>query len=205
MSPTNTQSVVEELFEEKTETSREDKAIALAEDLVMSAGDEDATTDQEVSIIFGKPAKGMFFRVHPTVRADVRILKIKTGAGAQEERYIVAKSVAKHLDYVQTTTVFLGAHSDGTNFLWPIGTGSDNWSVSARRIATDAMKTWVRLVPQMSAGSYKMRVAVNLEQEPDWKDYAERPFHELLTMALDEAHLITNMEHPIAQQMANGQ
>jgi hypothetical protein len=141
------------------------KANSLAEELILTGSDGGITTDEMVSMSAGKPPKGKFFRVHPTVRADVRILKMKTGA--KEERYLVKKSVASKLDYVAPNTAFLCTALDGVTFLWLIGTGDDTWSVSARRIAVEAMERWVRLVPHNNSGTYRMRIAKREEQKPD--------------------------------------
>lgn len=187
----------------REEGNKKSRAVLLAEELVISAGDEDATVDEDVALRCGKPERGQFFMIHQDVRADVRFIKVKNGT--TEERYVVPKSLAGKLDYVQTATVFLGAYTNDSQFLWPIGTGNDTWSISARKCAKDAMSQWIRLVPQQNAGVYKKRVANNLEQTPDFGGLDAKPFHELLTMAFDEAHIITSLDHPIAQQMLNGQ
>jgi hypothetical protein len=50
------------------------RAQILAEEMVMTTADSVATKDEAVSLSCGKPPKGKFFRVHSTVRADVRIV-----------------------------------------------------------------------------------------------------------------------------------
>ena len=198
-----TEQLAGEVENERAEGNEKSRAVLLAEELVMSSGDEDATVEEEVVLRYGKPLRGSFFKIHPHVRADVRLLKLKSGT--VEETYVVTRSVAAKLDYVQTATMFLGAYANDTQFLWSIGTGNDTWSISARKCAADAMSQWIRLVPQQNAGVYKKRVAPNLEQEPNFGGFDSKPFSELLTMAFDEAHIITSPDHPIAQQVANGQ
>lgn len=188
---------------EKGKAKPKSKALILAEDLIVSASDEDYTIDNVVQIKFGKPETGQFFRIHPETRADVRLLKLKHGV--KEECYIVSKAMASKLDYVKTFTVFLGAYSDGTNFLWPVGTDSNSWVSSARRIIGRAETEWVRLVSNLAVGNYKERYAPNHIQEPEWNGLDAKPITELLMLALDENNFITDMSHPIAINTAKGE
>lgn len=186
-----------------SEKVAESKALSLAEELVIGGADSDVTTDEVVVLSCGKPPKAKFFRVHPSIRADIRILK--RSVGVKEERFLVTKSVATQLDYVTPNTAFLSVTLDGKPFLWLIGTGDDTWSTSARRIAVDAMTQWVRLVPHNSSGTYHRRVAKNNEQEPDFQELDKKDFSELLLMAFDKDHIITNTDHPVAQEVVSGE
>jgi hypothetical protein len=188
---------------EKDSEQEASKAVLLASELIMSASDSDVTADESVTLLCGKPPKGKFFMVHPTVRVDVRILKQRVGV--KDERYVVTKSVAAKLDYVSPNIVFLCTTMDGVPFLWLVGLGDDSWSDSARRIAVAAMAQWVRLVPHNHSGTYHKRVAKHEEQKPDFKGLEKKAFSELLLMAFDEDHIISSLDHPVAKQVFSGE
>jgi len=176
------------------------KAETLAEELVVTSSDTGFTTDEEMVVISaGKPPKGKFFRVHPTVRAEVRILKMRVGV--KDERYVVTKSIAGKLDYVTLQTAFLCTTLDGIPFLWLAGTGDDTWSTSARKIAVDAMLIWQRLVSHNASGTYRKRPAKDEKREPNFQGLEGKPFVEILMMAFDRDHIIDSLDHPIAQQV----
>ena len=179
------------------------RATLLAEDVLLGGTEPEATTDETLTLLCGKPPQGRFFRVHPTVRADVRVLRIKDGT--TEERFIVTKAVATKIDYVKPHTAFLCTTLAGVPFLWLISVNADTWSASARKIAVEGMVKWIRLVPNNQAGAYKMRVAKTAEQEPDFKNLDQKPFIELLMMAFDEQHIIKSLDHPVAQEWMSGE
>ena len=179
------------------------RAVIMAEEMVMTKADSVATRDEAVSLSCGKPPKGQFFRVHPTMHVDVRILKRKVGM--KEEPYLVLKSVAGKLDYVTPHTVFLCVTLDGVPFLWLISTGDDGYSTSGRKIAADGMEVWLRLVSNTKAGNYHKRVLTKEKQAPDFQGLDKKEFVELLSMAFGEDHIISNTDHPIAQLCLSGE
>ena len=177
-------------------------ALTLAEELVMSSTELDTiTTDEPGMLLCGKPPKGEFFRVHPDVRVDVRLLKAKEGT--RDDRYVVTKSMASKLDYVSPVTAFLCVTLDGVPFLWLVGTGDDTWSTSARRIVVRGMAEWVRLVSHRASGTYHVRVAGKEPTKPDFKGLDKKPVTELLLMAFDSDHIVSSMDHPMAKKVSS--
>jgi hypothetical protein len=187
----------------KSPDAKQNKALSLAEELVMTSPDVEVTVDEAAILSSAGPPRGKFFRLHRTVRGDVRILKLKVGV--KQERYLVTKSAASKLDYVSAYTAFLGVTLDGTPFLWLIAVSDDTWSASARRIAVDAMERWVRLVSNNASGTYHKRVLKAEQRDPDFKGLDEKTFVELLQMAFDAEHIISDVNHPVAQQVLNGE
>jgi hypothetical protein len=177
----------------------ESNAMRLAEELILGSGDTESTRDEAVTLLCGKPPRGKFFRVHPSKRVDIRLLKVKIGV--REDRFVVAKSVAGKLDYITATTAFLCVTLEGIPFLWLISVGDDTWSTSARHIAVNAMTQWIRLVPNSASGTYHQRVAKDKDRKPDFKGLDKKPFEELLLMAFDGDHIIKTVDHPVAQEI----
>jgi hypothetical protein len=188
---------------QKSKEEVKSRATTFAEDIILGGTESDATKDEIVILLCGKPPAGRFFRVHPNMRADVRILKVKEGT--TEERYIVARSVAGKIDYVKPHTAFLCTTLAGIPFLWLVSTNYDTWSSSARKAAVEGMTRWIRLVSNNQAGTYKMRVAKETDQEPNFQELDKKEFIDLLKMAFDESHIITDMSHPIAKEWSSGE
>ena len=118
----------------------QNKVLELASSLIDTTGTgADATRDELATLAVDKPSKNQFFRIHPTLHADVNILKVEGMNGV--ERYAVIPKMVKSLDGVSLCTLFFGVHRDGSYFLWPVNaTSSDGYSRSARQIDIAAMQ-----------------------------------------------------------------
>ena len=76
------------------------KALALAAGLIdQSRNAGDVTVDELVSLPVRKPNKGQFFRIHPTLHADVNLFKIESSSGT--ETYAVYPDMVGMLDGIQ--------------------------------------------------------------------------------------------------------
>jgi hypothetical protein len=175
------------------------KALELASSLIDSSGTGgDVTCDELVSLPVDRPGKTQFFRIHPTLHADVNILKVDGINGT--EKYAVVPSMVKSLDNVGLFTLFFGVHRDGSYFLWPVSaTSSDGYSRSARQIAIAAIQQWCRLVSNRATSVYIKRVAPQCEDVPVWPE--EKTFADLLVLAFGDGHIIDTPEHPIVKEM----
>jgi len=174
------------------------KALALAAGLIdQSRNAGDVAVDELVSLPVRKPNKGQFFRIHPTLHADVNLFKIESSSGT--ETYAVYPDMVGMLDGIQLYTLFLGIHRDGSCFLWPISaTSSDGWSRSGRQIAIAAMEKWVRLVADRSANTYMKRVANNFNDDAQFP--ANKTFEELLSLAFGDGRIIDTADHHIVKE-----
>jgi hypothetical protein len=175
------------------------KILDLASSLIQTTGsDGGATVEQMVSLPVTKPNKTQFFRIHPTLHADVSIVKIEGMSGT--EVYAVVPGLVKALDNVQLNTLFFGVQRDGSHFLWPVNaTSPDGWSRSARQIAVAAIQHWCRLAPNRATSSYMNRMALNCQDTPDWPE--EKTFTDLLVLAFGDGHIIDSMDHPVVKEM----
>jgi hypothetical protein len=177
--------------------------LKLAEELVVSGPAGEVTKEAVAILPCTKPPKMKFIRVHETIRADVYLLKIREGM--RDVVYAVKKTVATKIDYAKPCTLLLATTLDGSPFLWPLSVNDDTWSNSARKIAAEAMKAWLRVVPHLDSGTYRMRVAKTEEQEPDYKGLDKLDMNSLLAMAFDQEHVIRDMDHEVAKRLASGE
>lgn len=184
----------------EAETSKS-TVLKLAEELVVS-GPEAGISHEEVAVLpCTKPPKMKFIRTHPTIRADVYLLRIHEGV--KDAVYVVKKSVAMKIDHVKVYTLILATTLAGAPFLWPLPVSDDTWTASARRIAAEAMGKWLRVVPHLDSGTYRMRVAKTEEQEPDFKGLDKLDVNALLALAFDAEHIVGDMQHPVAKRLAS--
>jgi hypothetical protein len=123
--------------------------------------------------------------------------------GVQSEFFAVAPSVVPLMDYVSERFLFLWTNQDNKTFLWLVGKGKDTYSESARRIASQAMRTWVRAVSSKSEKAYVGRLALNKKQEPNFNGLEKLSGDRLLQLALDKDHLILSADHPIVKEFSS--
>jgi hypothetical protein len=152
-----------------------------------------------VTLPVQRPNKAKFFRIHPTLHADISIYKIKEGSKGGEIFAVYPKMVSR-IEGCSLFTLFLGSHKDGSLFLWPVNAvSSDNWSKSSRQIAIAAMKVWCRLVTDQNAGLFVKREAKSITDEPVFP--TDKTFIELLTLAFDPDHIVANESHRLVQEL----
>jgi hypothetical protein len=182
----------------QSSTPSSSKALELASSLIETGAGGEVTRDEMASLPVDKPSKTQFFRIHPTLYADVNVLKVEGINGT--ERYAVVPSMVKSLDGVSLCTLFFGVHRDGSYFLWPVNaTSPDGYSRSARQIAVAAMKQWCRLVSNRAASVYINRVAPHCTDTPVWPE--DKTFTDLLVLAFADGHIIDSPDHPIVKEM----
>ena len=127
------------------------------------------------------------------------------GVELQEERetYLVTPAIVEALaDEVKLVRLHLTVTRGGGVFLWPVPLpGPDGrrnpWHDAAERAALEATRRWVRVKPNMGAGTYDVDAAAAEIAEPEWPDLEMR---ELLRLAFGE-RLIADLEHPVVRRL----
>ncbi len=127
-----------------------------------------------------KPGKLAFFRVHPAPEFRMAIAILRDDLG---EMYAVhPKALANLADEAKPMMLYTIVDEVGNVSLWPVGLpGSDGrtnaWWQSGHAAASQGQSEWVRLVPAMDAGFYKVKTSKVDKGEPRWPELS---FEELL-------------------------
>jgi hypothetical protein len=150
-----------------------------------------------------KPNKQEYIQAHPDPRYQVLPMSIIELA-VEREIYCVVPQVAEALPgEIRDVLLKTCVNRQGTVFLWPVPLPSVDgkelaWHVTAREAATRAESAWVRLVPNMNAGSYDIYEATAVTAKPVWPDL---PMRDLLELAFGNGRLINSLEHPVVKQL----
>jgi hypothetical protein len=155
-----------------------------------------------VKIPVRKPNKQEYFRIHTSneYRLLCAILEMKE----EREFYLVTPDVLPILaEDVRHVELRLCVSRQGVYFLWPVPMpGNDgrtnSWHVSAREAAARAERGWIRMVANMSEGSYSLYLATGAIPDPQWID---KPLPEVLELAFKDGKLIETADHPIVKQL----
>lgn len=150
----------------------------------------------------GKPGKQDFFRVHPA--DDYRLAAALVELREERETFLVLPRFVSELGDGEFfgAVLHLCINRQKVLRIWPVKTASPDgrqnaWQISAAEAAERAMKTWVRLKPNMSLGSYEIFEAVGNFGEPEWP---ELPFMEILRIAF-KGHVIEGPDHPVVHRL----
>lgn len=148
-----------------------------------------------------KPEAQAWFRVHPDerYRLPVALLSLKE----ENETFIVdpsligslAAEVVPHVLYTYVTR-------QNVVGIWPVRLPradgrTDGWMRSSHEAAELAMKCWVRLQSNRSAGAYDVNVTSAKLPEPEWPTMS---FEQLLEKAFTD-HVIDTLEHPVLRRL----
>ena len=151
-----------------------------------------------------KPGKLAFFRVHPAPEFRMAIAMLRDELG---EMYAVhPNALAALADEAKPMQLYTIVDEAGNASLWPVGLpGTDGrtnaWWQSGHAAAAQAQTEWVRLVPAMDAGFYKVKTSKVDKGEPKWP---EMDFEELLNLAFADGRLIDSADHPVVRRL-NGE
>jgi hypothetical protein len=90
----------------------------------------------------------------------------------------------------------------GTVFIWPVALPDVDgrrsaWADTAHEAVKYAAEVWVRLVPDMGLGAYRVYRAEGQLSDPIWPD---KTFPELLEIAFTH-RVIDNPDHPIVRRL----
>ena len=149
-----------------------------------------------------KPHRQEFVRVHPDAvnRLETALLTFK---GEPDGRYLVAPELWEQLsDEITPTLLVLAITPQASSFLWPLRLPrsdgrQDHWSQSALEAAELAQSRWIRIVANMSQGSYDVWEATSPLTEPQWPDIT---FQDAIKLAFG-ARYIDGADHPILKRL----
>jgi hypothetical protein len=148
-----------------------------------------------------KPKRQEFVRVHPDWHIDAALLEIDE----DRESYLVIAALQKALtSEVQPVHLVTAINRSGTLFLWPVkrtksGRKEMAWHTSAQRGARLAQRYWVKIESNMSLGAYEITQAKGHIPEPEWP--TNITFKEVLNIAFDGDHIISDLQHPVLRKL----
>jgi hypothetical protein len=178
---------------------------ALEEDYQEEAAAEGAPA----TVVVRKPSGLGFFRAHPTLFRNVRMLEVKNGP---DRGYYLVTAAAKAClqgDDNKDVRLFparltLCYSRDTGLFLWPLklpqpgkNNQIDEWSQSALRICKMAETQWVKLFTIAGGSCYSFRPGKGIKVEPAWPDL---DLNELAGMAFEGRHL-TDPDDPLIRRL----
>jgi hypothetical protein len=89
----------------------------------------------------------------------------------------------------------------GVMLLWPLKLPTDgpgrSWAETARQASELAKTKWVRLVPDMGLGGYRIFMAEGSLSEPEWPD---KPLEEILQIAFRD-RIVDSENHPVIRRL----
>jgi hypothetical protein len=148
-----------------------------------------------------KPSRHEFFRVHPDPA-----MALTTGVFIdREERevYFVAPDLRGEMagEWRPMMLVTVTTRQNVT-LLWPVPlpdeTGRRNeWATSARQACEQAKSHWVRLVPDLALGAYRIYLSEGKLSEPDWPD---KSLTELLALGFKD-RIVDSVDHPVIRRL----
>jgi hypothetical protein len=158
-----------------------------------------------MSIPVRRPGAQDFIRVHPdpTYRANVSIIELRDAERADREQYIVSVDLVPALaTECVAKTLYLATSRQGSVFFWPVrlpppeGRNSEWWR-TGREAAELAMRSWVRVKPNMKDGHYDVFQAESVMAEPEWPAL---DFWALVKIAFRD-HLVDRVDHPVIKKL----
>jgi hypothetical protein len=151
------------------------------------------------SVPVGKPKKSQFFRAHESeaMTFDGMLLEVKEA----RENYLVMHDVANVIsDLVRPVRLQPIIDRQNNVSLVPIPlpdeSGNRNhWHEVLAQAVEASKKQWVRISPNMQAGTYNVYEADAKLPEPEWPNH---DIDELLQVAF-RGKIITDVDHPVIQ------
>jgi len=152
-----------------------------------------------------KPDKQWFIRTHHNAEMwfHAAILDFQE----DREAYVVDRKLWDELAIEIVPKVLVPSiTTHGHSFLWPIRLpGEDNriddWNRSALNAAELAQKKWIRVMSNMSLGSYETLVAATVHPDPTWPELG---LEEWITLGFRD-RIITSTEHPVVRRLRGEQ
>jgi hypothetical protein len=146
-----------------------------------------------------KPNRHEFFRVHPEHVLDTTVFTDKE----ERESYLVAPAMRAVLVGEARPVLLVPAISrQNALFIWPVSLpGEDGrrnaWTDTAQEAMHLAREQWVRLMPDMGLGAYRIYRAEGQLSDPLWPD---QPFEDLLELAF-RGRVIDTHDHPVVRRL----
>jgi hypothetical protein len=146
-----------------------------------------------------KPRKSWFVRAHPEMRQDAWLIEDEE---SRELFYVLPHMYAELADYCRGFTLHPAVNRQGLHFLWIVPAADPNgrkndWHATHRTALEVARTKWVQVIPDMSNGRYRVRVAKAVYAEPEWRPES---LNELLKIAFED-RIISDHKHPVAKRL----
>ena len=146
-----------------------------------------------------KPSRHEFFRVHPNHILDTTVFIDKE----EREVYLVIPSMRAHLVGEARPVLLVPTISrQNAIFIWPVPLPSEDgrrnaWTDTAQEAMHLGREHWIRLMPDMGLGAYRIYKAEGQLSDPIWSD---KPFQELLEIAF-KGRVINSPDHPVVRRL----
>jgi hypothetical protein len=148
-----------------------------------------------------KPNRHEFIRTHP----DLEMSLVTTVYTDKENRetFLVAPNMREALlGEARVVLIVTGITRQHVTILWPLSlpdeTGRSNpWWESAREACELAKTNWVRLVPDMQLGTYRIYKAEGELSEPKWSD---KTLNDLLGIGF-RGRIIASEDHLVVKRL----
>jgi hypothetical protein len=146
-----------------------------------------------------KPTRIEFFRVHPEYALDTTVFTDKE----ERESYFVAPAMRSALVGEARPVILVPAITrQNALFIWPVPLPSEDgrrnaWTETAQEAMAQAKEYWVRIMPDMSLGAYRIYRAEGQLSDPVWPD---KTFEEILEIAF-RARAIDSLDHPVVRRL----
>jgi hypothetical protein len=146
-----------------------------------------------------KPNRQEFFRVHPKFVLDATVFTNKE----ESETYFIMPVMRPTLvGEARPVLIVPAINRQGTLFVWPVPLpGEDGrrntWTETAQEAMRIAKESWVRLMPDMGMGAYRIYKAEGRLSDPVWP---EKSLEELLEIAFRN-RVIDSEDHPVVRRL----
>ena len=157
---------------------------------------------QQTDFPVKKPGNKTWFRAHDDPQfhlPNVRLLEDPEDRSKYilPHKYTPPPDVQEFVEYV---TLVACIDVRGNVFLWPIKNTSNNWGLSARRVAKIARDRWVRIRPNLTANCYDiLKAPTELTLKvPKWP--TDLTFEEMVITAFED-HEIAEDSHPVIRKL----
>jgi hypothetical protein len=175
--------------------------------------EELADPDAKSSVVeCRRPPKGLMFTVRPEPQKPWKdrgfywVLEMEG-----RDPFLIVPAVAEkkkdeEADVIRALLLVRYVTMAGDEGLWPVklnpADGKSNaWNTSALNILSLAEKGWVRI---MSAKKHYRHQPSKITLEATPPKFSERTFHELVATAFPADRIISSLDHPIWDELANG-
>lgn len=173
------------------------ESLRISPDAAVTAGMREALRHVPVR----KPNRTEFVRVNPD-----ESMSLATGVFVdREERevfFVVPELRAELAGELKPILLATAVSRQGVVFLWPVplpdeGGRRNAWAETAREGYEMCKTAWVRLVPDMSLGAYRIYEAEGQLSGPVWP---EKTLSELLQLGFKD-RIIDNVDHPVIKRL----
>jgi hypothetical protein len=148
-----------------------------------------------------KPSRTEFFRVHPD--PDMQFATGVFVDREDRETYFVTPELRGEMAGEWRPMMLVTVVTrQGVTLLWPVPlpdeTGRQNdWHAVAREACELAKSQWIRLVPDMALGSYRIYQAEGQLSEPVWPG---KSLAELLAIGFKD-RIVDSIDHPVIRRL----